>query len=55
MDRVKGKVAIVTGAAGVLGKAQGLLLAKEGAKVVVTDIIETGNERVGGRDRQPGW
>ncbi len=42
MDRVKGKVAIVTGAAGVLGKAEATLLAKEGAKVVVTDIAEQG-------------
>jgi 3(or 17)beta-hydroxysteroid dehydrogenase len=46
MDRVKDKVAIVTGAAGVLGKAQALLLAKEGAKVVVTDINETGTKEV---------
>ena len=38
MDRVKGKVAIVTGAAGGLGRAESLLLAKEGAKVVITDI-----------------
>jgi NAD(P)-dependent dehydrogenase (short-subunit alcohol dehydrogenase family) len=41
MDRVKGKVAIVTGAARGLGKAQALLLAREGAKVVITDIDET--------------
>ena len=41
MDRVKGKVAIVTGAAGGLGRAQALLLAREGAKVVLTDIVET--------------
>jgi 3(or 17)beta-hydroxysteroid dehydrogenase len=41
MDRVKGKVAIITGAAGGLGKAQALLLAGEGARVVLTDIIET--------------
>ncbi len=40
MDRVKGKVAIVTGAAGPLGKAQALLLAKEGAQVVLGDIVE---------------
>ena len=40
MDRVKGKVIIITGAAGGLGKAQALLLAREGAKVVLTDIIE---------------
>jgi len=41
MDRVKGKVAIITGAAGGLGKAQALLLAREGAKIVLTDIVES--------------
>jgi 3(or 17)beta-hydroxysteroid dehydrogenase len=41
MNRVKDKVAIITGAAGGLGQAQALLLAREGAKVVLTDIIET--------------
>ena len=40
MDRVKNKVAIVTGGAGGLGKAQAFLLASEGAKVVVTDVEE---------------
>jgi 3(or 17)beta-hydroxysteroid dehydrogenase len=46
MDRVKGKVAIITGAGGSLGGAQARLLAKEGAKVVVTDINEKGGEKV---------
>jgi 3(or 17)beta-hydroxysteroid dehydrogenase len=41
MDRVKGKVAIITGAAGGLGKAQALLLTREGSEVVLTDIVET--------------
>ncbi len=40
MDRVKGKVVIVTGGALGLGKSACLLLAREGAKVVVTDIKE---------------
>ncbi|GIO62310.1 SDR family NAD(P)-dependent oxidoreductase [Paenibacillus cineris] len=40
MGRVQGKVAIVTGAAGGMGKADAVLLAQEGAKVVVTDIQE---------------
>lgn len=38
MDRVKGKIAIVTGGALGLGQASARLLAREGAKVVVTDI-----------------
>jgi 3(or 17)beta-hydroxysteroid dehydrogenase len=40
MGRVEGKVAIVSGAARGLGKGIALLLAKEGAKVAVTDILE---------------
>lgn len=47
MNRVKDKVAIVTGGALGLGKAASLLLAQEGAKVVVTDIkAEEGAEVV---------
>jgi NAD(P)-dependent dehydrogenase (short-subunit alcohol dehydrogenase family) len=46
MDRVKGKVAIVTGGAGGLGKAHALLLSKEGAKVVVTDTNEVQGKKV---------
>jgi len=46
MDRVKGKVAIVTGGGGDLGAATALLLAKEGAKVVITDVDETRGKKV---------
>ena len=41
MDRVKDKVVIVTGGAGGLGKAEALLLAKEGAKVAIVARTET--------------
>lgn len=40
MNRVKDKVAIVTGGALGIGRATCILLAKEGAKVAVTDILD---------------
>jgi NAD(P)-dependent dehydrogenase (short-subunit alcohol dehydrogenase family) len=40
MGRVANKVALVTGASLGLGRASALLLAREGAKVVVTDVKE---------------
>ncbi len=40
MDRVKNKVAIVTGGASGLGKSSAILLAREGAEIVVTDLDE---------------
>jgi NAD(P)-dependent dehydrogenase (short-subunit alcohol dehydrogenase family) len=46
MNRVKGKVAIITGGAGGLGKAHALLLAKEGARVVVTDTDDAQGKKV---------
>ncbi len=46
MDRVKGKVAIITGGAGDLGSATALLLAKEGAKVIITDIDDPKGKKV---------
>jgi 3(or 17)beta-hydroxysteroid dehydrogenase len=46
MDRVKGKVAVVTGAASGLGKAISILLAREGAKVVLADINETEGNKI---------
>jgi len=46
MSRVRDTVAIVTGAALGLGEASARMLAREGAKVVVTDIKDEEGERV---------
>src|SRR4030042_2238365 len=46
MDRVKGKVAIVTGASSGSGEATVKPLAKEGARVAVTDIDDENGHRV---------
>lgn len=40
MSRLKGKTAIITGAASGMGKSEALLFAKEGAQVILTDIQE---------------
>ena len=48
MDRVAGKVAIVTGAASGMGKADAQLLASEGASVVLADLNEADGEAVAG-------
>ncbi len=55
MDRVKGKVAIVTGGASGLGRASAELLAREGASVAVTDIAdEAGREAAAGMTARGG-
>jgi len=46
MGRVDGKMAFVTGGASGLGKASALMLAKEGAKVVLADINADGADEV---------
>jgi len=48
MNRVAGKVAIVTGGASGMGRADAILLAAEGAKVVVADLNEAGGQAVAG-------
>ncbi len=40
MGRVSGKVAVVTGGALGIGRAAAVMLAKEGAKVAVADVLE---------------
>ena len=44
--RVEGKVALVTGAAQGLGEAAARMLAREGARVALTDVNSQGAERV---------
>jgi len=46
MGRVAGKVAIVTGGASGMGRADAVLLAAEGAKVVVADLNEADGQAV---------
>ena len=46
MGRVQDKVAIVTGAASGVGKEDAVLLAREGAKVVLTDVNAAEGEKV---------
>lgn len=47
MDRLKDKVAIITGAGSGIGRAMATIFAKEGAKVIVADYNEeTANETV---------
>lgn len=43
-DRLKGKIALVTGGSSGIGRAAALLFAREGANVVVADIDERGGE-----------
>lgn len=46
MDRLKGKVAIITGAAKGLGEADARLFAQEGARVILADVDVANGERV---------
>ncbi len=48
MKQLEGKVALVTGAGSGIGEAVALVLAREGSKVVLTDVDMAGCERVAG-------
>ena len=54
LGRLRGKVAVVTGAAKGIGRATAELFAREGARLVITDVIEVGiselHERLAGSE-----
>jgi NAD(P)-dependent dehydrogenase (short-subunit alcohol dehydrogenase family) len=54
VDRLKGKVAIVTGAANGIGDATARLFAREGAKVAIVDIDDENGQRVAKEIREAG-
>ena len=54
MDRLKGKVAIITGAGSGIGRAGALLFAAEGAAVAVADINPDSGQRVAAKIEEKG-
>ncbi|HVT28427.1 MAG TPA: SDR family NAD(P)-dependent oxidoreductase, partial [Lacipirellulaceae bacterium] len=54
MREIRGKKALVTGAASGIGRAIALRLAREGAELFLIDIDEIGLERVAGEARALG-
>jgi NAD(P)-dependent dehydrogenase (short-subunit alcohol dehydrogenase family) len=44
--RLDGKVALITGGASGMGQSEAVILAREGAKVVVADVLEDEGRQV---------
>ncbi|MGW9264116.1 SDR family NAD(P)-dependent oxidoreductase [Gordonia terrae] len=54
MGKLDGRVALITGAASGIGRAQAMLFAQEGARVIVADRDTAGAEKVAGTIRDGG-
>ena len=54
MERVKNKVAVITGGAVGIGCSGCILLAREGAKVAITDVNETEGRKLAEQIRKDG-
>ena len=54
MKRVENKVVVVTGRALGIGKESCILLAKEGAKVAITDVLDEEGEKLAAAINQSG-
>lgn len=52
--KLKGKVALITGGSGGIGGAAGRLFAREGAKVVIVDLVSEAGEKVADEIRAEG-
>ena len=52
--RLNGKVALVSGAANGMGQSEALIFAREGAKVVVADVMETEGRQVADKIKAAG-